>query len=69
MEEKLTVREAAQVSDFSESWWRQRIMKHEVMHIRVGGKVFVPKSEVEKFTANAVIASNSNYVGRRPIKR
>lgn len=43
-----TVEEAANVTRMSESWWRQKISKQEIGHTRIGGRVFIPETVIDK---------------------
>jgi hypothetical protein len=42
-----TVPEAAEKTRMSISWWRQKISKKEVLHVKIGTRVFLPASSLE----------------------
>lgn len=50
-EKKFTIKEAAEKSGMSESWWRMKVFNKEVRYIKIkmkGGKrIFIPESTLE----------------------
>jgi len=42
-----TIKEAAEISRMSESWWRQQILKKKVLYHRVGKKILIPEETIE----------------------
>ena len=42
--ELLTIAEASKMSRMSQAWWRQRIFKGEVEHVKLGRRVFIKES-------------------------
>lgn len=47
MEKKFTIKEAAEKSGMSQSWWRLRILNKKIRYIKVGGRIFIPESTLD----------------------
>jgi hypothetical protein len=43
---KYTIKEAAEISKMSESWWRQAILKNKVLYYKIGKKIFIPEETI-----------------------
>ena len=54
-ERNFTIEEAANLSRMSQSWWRQKIFKKEIRHLKVGRRVLIPESTLNELFANAVV--------------
>jgi excisionase family DNA binding protein len=54
-EKYYTIKESAEKSRLSVSWWRQKISNKEVRYLKIGRRVFVPESTLEKMFSDAVI--------------
>lgn len=54
-EKHYTIKEAAMQSRLSVSWWRQKIASKEVRYLKIGRRVFVPESTLQKMFSEAVI--------------
>ena len=50
-----TIKEAAEYSRLSISWWRQKISKKEVRHLKIGRRVFVPESTLQKMFTDGIV--------------
>jgi excisionase family DNA binding protein len=47
-EKNYTIKEVAEQSRLSVSRWRQRISKKEMRYLKIGRRVFVPESTLQK---------------------
>ena len=54
-EKHYTIKEAAEQSRLSVSWWRRRIADQEVRHLKIGRRIFVPESTLQKMFADTAI--------------
>lgn len=50
-----TVREAVEITRFSESWWRQKIMKKEIEHVKHVRKVLIPAHVIKDMIEQATV--------------
>lgn len=46
-ERKFTIKEAAEKSGMSESWWRMKVFNKEVRYMKAGSRVFIPESTLD----------------------
>lgn len=51
----LTVREAAEETKMSLGWWRQRIFLKDVRVVKIGRRVFIPRSTIEDIIARSIV--------------
>lgn len=42
------VREAARLSGMSVAWWRQRILRREVPHIKIGRSIRIDVTDIQR---------------------
>jgi len=50
-----TIKEAAEQSKMSVSWWRMKVHKKEVRYVKIGKRVFIPKSTIDKLFVDGVV--------------
>ena len=50
-----TIKEAAEITRMSIPWWRQRIFRKEIKHLRIGRRVFIPASVIEHLFQNGIV--------------
>jgi excisionase family DNA binding protein len=58
----LTVKEAAQMTRMSASWWRQRVFRREIEYLKIGRSVRIPKATVDQVLERSLVQE------RRPVK-
>ena len=51
----LTVQEAAKETKMSPGWWRQRIFYKDVRFMKIGRRVFIPRSTIESILAQSIV--------------
>jgi excisionase family DNA binding protein len=54
-EKHYTIKEVAEQSRLSVSWWRQRISKKEMRYLKIGRRVFVPESTLQKMFTDGIV--------------
>jgi len=54
-EKHYTIKEAVEQSRLSVSWWQQKISKKEIRYLKIGRRVFVPESTLQKMFTDAVV--------------
>jgi len=54
-ETNYTIKEAAEISRMSEPWWRQKIMRKEIKHLKIGRRVFIPESVIEQLFQDGIV--------------
>ena len=54
-EKHYTIKEVAEQSRLSVSWWRQRISKKEMWYLKIGRRVFVPESTLQKMFTDGIV--------------
>ena len=59
----LTVKEAAEESRMSVSWWRQRIHMRQIKFVRFGRRVFIPREVLEDLLRKSVVKAQNKYHG------
>lgn len=51
----LTVKEAAEQTRMSTSWWRQRVFRKDIRFFKIGRRVFVPQSTVDEIFQRSLV--------------
>jgi len=51
----LTIAEAARETRMSVSWWRQKILRKEIRHLKVGRRVLIPREEIDHLLKKALV--------------
>ena len=54
-EKHYTIKEVAEQSRLSVSRWRQRISKKEMRYLKIGRRVFVPESTLQKMFTDRIV--------------
>ena len=54
-EKHYTIKEVAEQSRLSVSCWRQRISKKEMGYLKIGHRVFVPESTLQKMFTDGIV--------------
>jgi excisionase family DNA binding protein len=54
-EKHYTIKEVAEQSRLSVSRWRQRISKKEMRYLKIGRRVFVPESTLQKMFTDGIV--------------
>ena len=65
MVELFTVREAAKKTKVSEGWWRQRVFHKEVPFVKLGRRVLIPKSTIEKLIREGTVEASGKDADER----
>lgn len=50
-----TLKEAAQNSRMSESWWRLKICKKEIRYLKIGNRIFIEDAVINQLFTDSVI--------------
>ena len=53
--ELLTITEAAKLTRLSTAWWRTRIFRKEVRFLKVGRRVFIPRSTIDDLLNKSIV--------------
>jgi len=53
--ELYTISEASQKVRMSPAWWRQKIFRKEIKYLKIGRRVFIPKSTIEEILERSVV--------------
>ena len=56
----LTIEEAAEITRMSQSWWRQKIFRKEIKHLKIGRRVFIPESVIEQIFNEGIVEPSPN---------
>jgi hypothetical protein len=62
-EAMFTVGESSKLSRMSESWWRQKIFLRQVRHVKIGSRVFIPRSTISEIIRKGIVEPR---VDRKP---
>jgi len=56
--ELISIKEAADMSSMSTSWWRQRVFRKEIEFLKIGRSVRFRKSTVEDYLERCSVPTN-----------
>ena len=51
----LSVREAAEETKMSLGWWRQRIFHKDIRVVKIGRRVFIPRSTIDDILNRSIV--------------
>jgi excisionase family DNA binding protein len=54
-EKNYTIAEAAEISRMSQPWWRQKIFRKEIRHLKIGRRVFIPESVIDEIFEEGIV--------------
>ena len=53
--ELLSIKEAAELTRLSESFWRQRVFRKEIRFIKIGSRFLIPRSTIDGLLNQSII--------------
>jgi hypothetical protein len=54
MEELFTIPETAGKTRMSQAWWRGKVFRQEIKFVKIGRRVFIPKSTIDDLFKNSI---------------
>jgi excisionase family DNA binding protein len=63
------VKEAAELTRMSQSWWRQRVFRNEVRFLKIGSRVLIPKSTVDDLLEGSIVEARTTPVAKTEFRR